>query len=209
MYYYCLSGIAFHSWNIDESYSYAEKAMQIDSTNYLYVYFTCLHRTGNYKRIYTDFLKPYETDFYTDDLPDLGPYFNETFGAHLGMYYWFQGDTAKARVLLQNQIEGLNQTFTKHGVFGIAVRDALTHWLELCSVTGDIDCAFHLFRQFLEISSNFDVYGGGYYISFKMSPLFANIRQESWFQDAIHEWESELAAEHERVRQWLEENDML
>jgi hypothetical protein len=42
-----------------------------------------------------------------------------------------------------------------------------------------------------------------------MSPRFANISQESWFQDAIHEWESELTAEQERIRQWLKESDML
>jgi tetratricopeptide (TPR) repeat protein len=209
MYYYWLSGIAFHSWNIDESYSYAEKAMQIDSTNYWFGYFACLHRTGNYKRLYVDFLKPYESDFYSGDLKDLHPYLNETFAIHLGMYYWYKGDTTKAKNLLQIEIERINQDFIGHDFLGTGVRDALQHWIELFSVIGDIDYAFHLFRQFQDISSNFDVYRQGYYISFKMSPRFANISQESWFQDAIHEWESELETEHERVRLWLEENDML
>jgi len=208
-YYYRLSWIALLSWNIDESYSYAEKAMQIDSINYWIVYFACLHRSGNYERIYADFLKPYESDYYNGDLKDLDPYLIATFAAHLGLYYWYQGDTAKAKNLLLIQIESMNQDLKGHDFLGIRIRDALNHWIELSSVTGDIDNAFHLFRRFLDISSNFDVYRQGYYISFKMSPRFANISQESWFQEAIHEWESELAAEHERVRQWLEENDML
>ena len=209
LYYYRLSWIALLSWNIDESYSYAEKAMQIDSINYWGVYFACLHRTGNYERIYADFLKPYESDYYNGDLKDLDRYLITTFAAHLGLYYWYQGDTAKAKKLLLIQIESMNQNLKGHDFLGIRIRDALNHWIELSSVTGDIDNAFHLFRQFQDISSNFDVYRWGYYISFKMSPRFANISQESWFQEAIHEWESELAAEHERVRQWLEENDML
>jgi len=208
-YYFSLSWIAFLYWNIDESYSYAEKAMQIDSANYSMVYFALLHRTGNYKRLYVDFLKPYESDFYSGDLKDLHPYLNETFAIHLGMHYWYKGDIAKAKNLLQIEIERINQDFIGHDFLGTGVRDALQHWIELFSVTGDIDYAFHLFRQFQDITSNFDVYWEGYYISFKMSPRFANISQESWFQDAIYEWESELETEHERVRQWLEENDML
>lgn len=208
-YYDNLSWIAYHSWNINECLSYAEKAMQLDSTSNWINYLWFLHRARNYKRIYADFLKPYESDYYNGDLIDLNPYFKAVFPAHLGMYYWYQGDTAKAKSLLLIQIESMNQLFTKLDVWGHSSRDALDHGIELSSVTGDIDNAFHLFRQFQDISSNFDVYRWGYYISFKMSPRFANISQESWFQDAIHEWESELTAEHERIRQWLEENEML
>ena len=209
-YYNGLSWIAYCSLNFDECLSYAEKARQIDSTSSSY--FDYLHRIGNYKRIYVDFLKPYETDYYSDDLPDLGLYLNETFAAHLGIYYWYQGDTAKAKSLLEYYIKFMHQDFTFQNAYEHQLRDALWHWTEICSVIGDIDYASHLFKQFLDLSSNYDVFSGrqrGYYISFKMSPSFDNIRQESWFQDAIHEWESALASEHERIRQWLEENDML
>jgi hypothetical protein len=40
-------------------------------------------------------------------------------------------------------------------------------------------------------------------------PLFDSIRDEPEFQQIVHEVEAKYHAEHERVRKWLEENDML
>jgi TolB-like protein/Tfp pilus assembly protein PilF len=43
----------------------------------------------------------------------------------------------------------------------------------------------------------------------KIDPAFNSIRDEPEFQQIMDELESKYQAEHERVRQWLEENDML
>lgn len=40
-------------------------------------------------------------------------------------------------------------------------------------------------------------------------PLFDNIRNEPEFQQILHDVQNKYQAEHERVKQWLEENDML
>jgi len=40
-------------------------------------------------------------------------------------------------------------------------------------------------------------------------PLFDSIREEPEFQQIVRDIEAKYQAEHERVRQWLEENDML
>ena len=40
-------------------------------------------------------------------------------------------------------------------------------------------------------------------------PLYANIRNEERFQMILQDMKTKNQAEHERVRQWLEENDML
>ena len=40
-------------------------------------------------------------------------------------------------------------------------------------------------------------------------PLFDNIRDEPEFQQIVRDVEAKYQAEHERVRKWLEENDML
>ena len=40
-------------------------------------------------------------------------------------------------------------------------------------------------------------------------PLFDSIRDEAEFQQIVNDIEAKFQAEHERVRQWLEENDML
>jgi hypothetical protein len=46
-------------------------------------------------------------------------------------------------------------------------------------------------------------------IRLKNDPLFDSIRHEDKFQQLVHEQEAKYQAEHERVRQWLEEHDML
>ena len=43
----------------------------------------------------------------------------------------------------------------------------------------------------------------------KNDPLFDSIRDEPEFQQIVKDVEEKYQAEHERVRQWLEENDML
>ena len=43
----------------------------------------------------------------------------------------------------------------------------------------------------------------------KSDPLFDNIRHEPEFQQIVRDVEAKYQAEHERVRQWLEENNML
>jgi hypothetical protein len=43
----------------------------------------------------------------------------------------------------------------------------------------------------------------------KNDPLFDSIRDEPEFQQIVRDVEAKYQAEHERVRKWLEENDML
>jgi hypothetical protein len=43
----------------------------------------------------------------------------------------------------------------------------------------------------------------------KIDPLFDSIRDEPEFHEIVREVEAKYQAEHERVRLWLEENDML
>ena len=43
----------------------------------------------------------------------------------------------------------------------------------------------------------------------KQSPLYDNLRDDPEFQQILHSIEAKCQAEHERVRQWLEENNML
>jgi tetratricopeptide (TPR) repeat protein len=44
---------------------------------------------------------------------------------------------------------------------------------------------------------------------FKCDPLFDSVRDEPEFQQIVNDVEAKYQAEHERVRQWLEENEML
>jgi len=46
-----------------------------------------------------------------------------------------------------------------------------------------------------------------YDLGFLRSPLWDNIRNEPEFQQIVQDLEAKYKAEHERIRQWLEEND--
>ena len=48
-----------------------------------------------------------------------------------------------------------------------------------------------------------------YIAEIKNDPMFDNIRDESECQQIVHSMETKYQAEHERVRKWLEENNML
>jgi len=43
----------------------------------------------------------------------------------------------------------------------------------------------------------------------KNDPLFENIRDEPQFQQIVRDVEAKYQAEHEKVKKWLGENDML
>ena len=46
-------------------------------------------------------------------------------------------------------------------------------------------------------------------IQIQIDPLLESIRNEPEFQQIVRDVEAKYQLEHERVRQWLEENDML
>jgi len=49
----------------------------------------------------------------------------------------------------------------------------------------------------------------GMVTAFQNDPLFESIGDEPEFQQILSDVEAKYQAEHERVRQWLEENNML
>lgn len=61
----------------------------------------------------------------------------------------------------------------------------------------------------LRIFNRRDRMPGWVVLDLKNLQLFNSIRDEPEFQQILHDVESKYQAEHERVRQWLEENDML
>ena len=46
-------------------------------------------------------------------------------------------------------------------------------------------------------------------LAIKNSPLFDNIRDEPEFQQIVRDVETKYEATRERVKKWLQENDML
>ena len=61
----------------------------------------------------------------------------------------------------------------------------------------------------LEIFGQREMFPSWMVVLIKRDPLFDSIRDEPEFQQIVKEVEAKYQAEHERVRQWMEENDML
>jgi len=70
---------------------------------------------------------------------------------------------------------------------------------------GEKDKAFEKLRLYNQ-KQHFPVW---IVVQLKVDPLFNSIRDEPEFQQILRDVEAKYQAEHERVRQWLEENDML
>jgi hypothetical protein len=70
---------------------------------------------------------------------------------------------------------------------------------------GDKEKAFENLRLVNQLQN-----GPLYLVSnLKDDPMFDSIRDEPEFQQIVRDVETKYQAEHERVRQWLEENEML
>jgi TolB-like protein/Tfp pilus assembly protein PilF len=62
--------------------------------------------------------------------------------------------------------------------------------------------------QFLNEMVKRDIFPLGWISLTKHDPLLESIRDEEHFQNIVREMEAKYQTEHERVRRWLEENDM-
>ena len=76
---------------------------------------------------------------------------------------------------------------------------------ETYAVRGEKDKAY----ENLKIFNKLQIIVSARVVRIKDTPLFDNIRDEPEFQQIVKEVEAKYQAEHERVRKWLEENDML
>ena len=82
------------------------------------------------------------------------------------------------------------------------------HYLRLAQVysfLGDMDKAL----EYLSILSQKDRLPAWMLAQIKTSMSLDNIRDEPEFHQIVRDVEAKYQAEHERVRKWLEENDML
>jgi len=119
------------------------------------------------------------------------------------MAYAYQknGDTAKCEYYVNDQISLANLWIER------GISDYEGNYLRLAQVyaiTGEREKAIANLRLF-------DQYGHtSVHVHFlKGNPMFESIRNESEFQQIMADMDAKYQAEHGRVRQWLEDNDML
>ncbi len=136
--------------------------------------------------------------------PDLYSKMN-LFAIHrIGLAYWNSGYKEEGEYFFNEQIKILNEI----NALGRGIGDSIRTSYDLAAVysfLGEKEKAYHLLERFYKPSV-----AGLYGVNLiKMDPFFKTIREEPRFQEIINEKEAKYQAEHERVRQWLEENDML
>ena len=122
----------------------------------------------------------------------------------IGYAYWHTGDKEKAEYYFDKQLE------YSLGEINLGRRQAGSYftYYDLAGTyafRGEKRKAYEYLRMFNQ-KEKMPIY---IVEIIKVDPLFDSIRDEPEFQQIVRDVEAKYQAEHERVRQWLEENDMI
>jgi len=199
-YYRYLTFCEFHPGNLLKAVEYGEKLCAIDTTNdynlsvlgLIYVFHGQHEEAlGLYKRYI--------------ETAEIGQDYS-LFDMHrIGWAYWQNGYKKEAEYYFKEQIDYCNRM----NELERAASEQLRTFYDLAAVyafIGEKEKAYENL-SFLNQSQNAGVIN--YNRNLKYDPLFNGIRDEPEFQQLLHDVESKYQAEHERVKQWLEKNDML
>jgi TolB-like protein/tetratricopeptide (TPR) repeat protein len=199
-YYRLLATSESNNSNFEKSIEFFERSLAIDSTrprsyllmgnNYCFL--------GQFEKALSCYKKAY------DSRRDIPEHLSSFIMIRLGQTYLNLGKEEEATYYLNRardlEIEreklgriGQNETQKYHGHAG------------MFACMGEKDKAFENLRLLSQIQ-HIPVW---IVIQLKVDPLFNSIRDEPEFQQIVRDIETKYQAEHERVRQWLEENDML
>jgi len=198
-YYFSLAGSQRWLGNYEKAIGFGEKAYTIDpthnsnlmilGTNYMYL--------GQYEESLKYFNK------WIEDLKALGILSINNMH-RIGYVYWLNGYIEEANYYFNEQINFCNRSIE----LGRLYATQLWTYYDLACIyafKGEKDKAFENLRVFNQKQRM----GIWWVTLFKHDPLFDSIRDEPEFQQIVREVEAKYQAEHEKVRLWLEENDML
>jgi tetratricopeptide (TPR) repeat protein len=189
----------FLQGNQEDANKSAKSAFAIDSTSIdaiLYMGSAFLY-SKRYEEAYTYYSRYFSQLETTGDLDvnDMN---------RMGYTLWMVGKRDEARYYFNQMIEhcrrhiGMNSSYGREGAtFDIA---------GVYAFLGEKDSAYLYLEELTK--TNWQV---AYCLNMLngLDPLFESIRQEERFQLLVGKMEAKYQAEHERVKQWLEENDMM
>ena len=118
---------------------------------------------------------------------------------NIGYAYWQNGNKEKAEHYFNKQIKYTNR---HHELDGTIIRYQNS---TIYAFRGEKEKALEILRTFNQRK----VVHKWFVTSLKYDPKFDSIRDEPEFQQIVKDVEAKYQAGHERVRKWLEENDML
>ena len=198
-YFLSMAGIGTITSNYKMALDYAQKAYQFDSTNYAVTekiassYFF-LKQYDNAIRYW---LKPY------GDRPSAQiPVNDENF--RLMVANWEIGNQEEALILIKSFKNYCIKTI-ELGRMPASKYYSQYDLAGIYSFLGETDSAYINLRLFSQ-KERFPLW---WVTLIKDDPLFDNIRDQPEFQQIVDDVEAKYQAEHDRVQQWLEENEML
>jgi TolB-like protein/Tfp pilus assembly protein PilF len=196
-YYYAMAQNAFFSGEDNKAIDYSRKAILLDSTTDKGYLAQALLRSGKHKEA----LVVYES--WIDDMNESGG-FDPRYAYRIAYAYWRNGLTEEAEYYFEKQIEYSSALINLNRPWA---QDYFTYY-DLAGVyafRGEKEIAYEnlkAFNQIQEVPFWTDAL-------IKREPFFDSIRDEPEFQQIVRDVEAKYQASHERVRQWLEENDLL
>jgi len=130
---------------------------------------------------------------------------NQYNGMHrLGYAYWKNNQFDDAKHYFDLQMEYCNRIL-ELDLHDVSHQSAYYDKAAICTFMGERQKAL----ENLKLFNRQKVILSSWYQLIKVDPLFDSIRDEPEFQQIVRDMEAKCEAEYERVRQWLEENDML
>jgi len=122
----------------------------------------------------------------------------------MGLVLWMTGRKEEAQHYFQEMIDHCKRHIEINSGYG---RGAASFDLAgIYAFMGEKDSSYYYLKEFSRTNSQSFILLN--FLKFS-DPLFESIRQEDRFQKLLRDMEDKHQAEHERVRKWLEENDML
>ena len=201
-YYNSFASLESNSGNFKKSIELFQRSNAIDSTNSSYFMignnYTYL---GQYEEALVYYKKAWEIH-QAIDIPEQGA-INTML--RLGQSYLMIGKDEEASYYLNRTRELLNEIEDLDRLTFISEIHKIYTLIGMYTCLGDNNNAFKNLR-ILNQKKQFPIW---IITQLKIDPLFNNIRDEPEFQQIVSEVEAKFKAEHERVRKWLEENDML
>jgi TolB-like protein len=185
--------------NYDTGIEFEERAYALDSTQtYLLVELGKHYMVlGQYEESLKYLLK------YVERIKELGDV-NIQDMVEIGYVYWQNGYFDEAEYYFNAQIDYCNWTI-----------ELGRSWAKLKFIYYDLASVYAFKGEKEKAYENLRIFNQRHRMPswavsmIKNDPLFDSIRDEPEFQRIVRDVEAKYQAEHERVRQWLEENDML
>jgi TolB-like protein len=184
--------------NIEKAVEFYKKSFTIDSVRqYLIFRVAVVHNFLGLNQEYLEYFKMIEKELMAPDSPDPGRVFR------LGHAYWVNGFKEDAEYYFDKGLRILNEIIELDR-YRYADYIAFYRLAAAYAFLGDNDKAFGNLRRMNQRPRM----PKWMVKDLNNDPLFNSIRDEPEFQQIVRDVEAKYQAEQERVREWLEENEM-